>query len=973
MTTQPQTSTTRRSQSTTTPPTSSSAYRSANANERRDQRRAATTNVGSTHRASPLLSEQQLNKINKKIDIIRHNSLANTSPSPLLVAKYTDAADTVDVTSITRTKEYHTNSNQRPSSMTISSPTNATTHLDTSQHSHSPSARFSSSVQPSTTSQPTVPAIGLYPIHIQEYALIEDLLFVLMGIDGSYIRIVYPRALNDEDDDPMEDIQSSAPPSENDDAWDSIQYNVDPTLDASLKHLVEKLLSIATYYISVQAFVDEIGRYEYGTINHALGSAIKTFLKEYLTFIAQLEHQFNTSSSFTLQRFWFYCQEPLQMMKILHTLAMKLRHLRRSSSFGDTPEDEFEAVLEGLKTEDQGTDIQIPEKQKGGAILNVLAKRLISLSGDPKCKSIYSFLLAQASAPYFKILDSWIYHGEIRDVYNEFMVLEKRNMKKENLKEDFNDAYWEMRYTIRENAVPSFLEPLKTQILLAGKYLNVVRECGVNIAKPEDMLTAMQQTDLASDASADGRSSADEFRHRENRLSGSMYRREPPMSMEQHHVPSRNDVWAAVNGGQFVKNLEIAYKYANHTLLHLLLKEQKLVTRLGSLKHYFFLDQSDFLTSFLDLAKAELEQPAREISLTRLQSLMDLVLRNPSSVAAYDPFKEDVKVAMSPLRLIDQLLRIINVAGLDTVAAGSLPKDSRWMSSSGLLESMHQSDRSLGIPASAGGSIAGAASHESSDVLSGYDALTLDYTVTFPLSLVISRKALTKYQLLFRHLLYLKHAEDLLCATWMDQKSSIWRKRSLDPDIEKWKFRIFSLRNRMLAFVQQFAYYVTNEVLEPNWRRLEANLSKVSTVDQVLQYHSDFLDTCLKECMLTNAKLLRIYNKLMNSCVLFAAHAQRFTQLLKKLEDQHTPNVFGIPKGGQGDPQTVSLIENTNRALSKLEETFLYHMKLLIEALNHFSAIETVQFLCLVVRLDYNLFYNTSISKEGPARDRYSR
>lgn len=140
----------------------------------------------------------------------------------------------------------------------------------------------------------------------------------------------------------------------------------------------------------------------------------------------------------------------------------------------------------------------------------------------------------------------------------------------------------------------------------------------------------------------------------------------------------------------------------------------------------------------------------------------------------------------------------------------------------------------------------------------GYDALTLDYTVTFPLSLVISRKALTKYQLLFRHLLYLKHVEDLLCANWMSHKDQLWKRRSSSQDIEAWKFRIFTLRHRMLIFVQQFAYYVTNEVLEPNWRRLESNLQKVSTVDQVLQYHSDFLDTCLKECMLTNAKLLRV-------------------------------------------------------------------------------------------------------------------
>jgi gamma-tubulin complex component 2 len=102
--------------------------------------------------------------------------------------------------------------------------------------------------------------------------------------------------------------------------------------------------------------------------------------------------------------------------------------------------------------------------------------------------------------------------------------------------------------------------------------------------------------------------------------------------------------------------------------------------------------------------------------------------------------------------------------------------------------------------------------------------------------------------------------EELLCGTWMDQKRIIWKTKSYDPELENWKFRIFSLRDRMLSFVQQFAYYVTIEVLEPNWRLLESNLGKVSTVDQVLQCHSDFLDTCLKECMLTSAKLLRVKN-----------------------------------------------------------------------------------------------------------------
>lgn len=62
----------------------------------------------------------------------------------------------------------------------------------------------------------------------------------------------------------------------------------------------------------------------------------------------------------------------------------------------------------------------------------------------------------------------------------------------------------------------------------------------------------------------------------------------------------------------------------------------------------------------------------------------------------------------------------------------------------------------------------------------------------------------------------------------------------------------------MLSFVQQILAFATFEVLEPNWRALEDKLDKVTTVDQLLRDHVDFLDTCLKECMLTSSKLLRV-------------------------------------------------------------------------------------------------------------------
>ncbi|KAG1813510.1 Spc98 family-domain-containing protein [Suillus subaureus] len=135
------------------------------------------------------------------------------------------------------------------------------------------------------------------------------------------------------------------------------------------------------------------------------------------------------------------------------------------------------------------------------------------------------------------------------------------------------------------------------------------------------------------------------------------------------------------------------------------------------------------------------------------------------------------------------------------------------------------------------------------------DALTLDYNVKFPLLLVISRKMIWRYQFLSRFLLYLKHVEQSFATMWTEQKTSPWRR--LVPNMlefEQWGLRIALLRARMLAFVQQILAFTTIKVLEPNWRALETKLAKV---DRLLRDHIDFLDTCLKECVLTSAKLLR--------------------------------------------------------------------------------------------------------------------
>jgi gamma-tubulin complex component 2 len=267
------------------------------------------------------------------------------------------------------------------------------------------------------------------------------------------------------------------------------------------------------------------------------------------------------------------------------------------------------------------------------------------------------------------------------------------------------------------------------------------------------------------------------------------------------------------------------------------------------MKHFFFVDQSDFLTNFLDLAASELRKPAKSASLVKLQSLLDLAVRNPASSSSNDPYKDDLKVTMQSQGLYDWLMKIVSRTGSMT-EDGELDFVMDEREDDAVSKKSDKERPLLGEWICIVSILV--------QLTAAIDALAFDYSVKFPLSLVISRKTITRYQLIFRFLLHLHHLESALSAMWLEHKEGAWRAHCGDHDMEKWKGRIFSLRARMLSFVRQVLAFATGEVLETNWRNLEDKLAKVQTVDQLLRDHVDFLDTCLKQCMLTTSKLLAV-------------------------------------------------------------------------------------------------------------------
>ncbi|KAG8517503.1 Gamma-tubulin complex component 2 [Galemys pyrenaicus] len=593
--------------------------------------------------------------------------------------------------------------------------------------------------------------IGSLSLAAQESALVEDLLYVLVGVDGRYVTA-----------QPLTGRQGRT-------------FLVDPNLDLSIKELVSRILPVAASYSTVTRFTEEKSSFEYGQVNHALAAAMRTLLKEYLILVTQLE-QLQRQGLLSLQKLWFYVQPAMRTMDILASLATAV---------------------------DKG-------ECGGGSTLSLLHDRSLNYTGDSQAQELCLFLTKAASVPYFEMLERWIYRGIINDPYSEFMV-EEHELRKETIREDYNDKYWDQRYTVAQRQVPSFLQKMAGKVLSTGKYLNVVRECGHDVTCPE-----------------------------------------------------AKEIVYTLKERAYVEQIEKAFNYASKVLLDFLLQEQELLAHLRSIKRYFLMDQGDFFVHFMDLTEEELKKPVDDIAPPRLEALLELALR--MSTANTDPFKDDLEPAPLP-----HACARLSCCSRGRAGPNAVPPQIDLMPHDLITQLL----RVLAIETKQEKAMAQAEPSELA--LSGLEAFSFDYVVKWPLSLIINRKALTRYQMLFRHMFYCKHVERRLCGVWLSSraaKQSALRSAS-------WFAGAFTLRQRMLNFVQNIQYYMMFEVMEPTWHVLEKNLRSAANIDDVLGHHTGFLDSCLKDCMLTNPELLRVFSKLLSVCVMFTNCMQRFTQSMR--------------------------------------------------------------------------------------------
>ncbi|XP_044592328.1 gamma-tubulin complex component 2-like isoform X2 [Cotesia glomerata] len=346
---------------------------------------------------------------------------------------------------------------------------------------------------------------------------------------------------------------------------------------------------------------------------------------------------------------------------------------------------------------------------------------------------------------------------------------------------------------------------------------------------------------------------------------------------------------------KLIFTIDQAYNEAARTLLEVLIHENDLMGRLKSVKNYFLLSQGDFVVQFLNLCENELSKNMYDIVIHRLASLLEVALR--TSTADLDPYKDDLKPELLPYDLQFQMFRILSIQTSDEK------------------EFAFQAGKKL----------------------DGIEAFAFNYEVKWPVSLVINRKAIACYQMLFRHLFNCKHIERLLCRVWISNKIA----KTFTHTAAMAYRQAFSLRHRMLDCIQHLEYYMMVEVIEPNWQTFINKMSKVTNIDDVLTVHQDLQDSYLKECMLTDPELLSSITGICNICL----------QFCNFIEESKTKSIVS----GSFEETISSLDVQFTGALHRLLNRIIA-----LGCNNDFEKLLNV--LC---RLDFNLFYTDSMTDKN--------
>jgi len=154
---------------------------------------------------------------------------------------------------------------------------------------------------------------------------------------------------------------------------------------------------------------------------------------------------------------------------------------------------------------------------------------------------------------------------------------------------------------------------------------------------------------------------------------------------------------------------------------------------------------------------------------------------------------------------------------------------------------------------------------------SGWEALSMQYAVPWPLHLVVTAQALEKYNRILAFLLAVRRAQRALHALWAQAMlRSRGNRRALATSTDT-ADTTEQTRSHMTFLLDSLQYYLMADVLDTKITELNSRLDKSTSFEEVKTCHDQFLTEVQGNLFLHNPQVLKCLTDLMENCRRFCS------------------------------------------------------------------------------------------------------
>ncbi|KAL9084520.1 MAG: hypothetical protein Q9165_008023 [Trypethelium subeluteriae] len=180
-------------------------------------------------------------------------------------------------------------------------------------------------------------------------------------------------------------------------------------------------------------------------------------------------------------------------------------------------------------------------------------------------------------------------------------------------------------------------------------------------------------------------------------------------------------------------------------------------------------------------------------------------------------------------------------------------------------------------------------------------AFVVDYAYPWPIMNIIRKPTLVTYQQVFSLLL------QVLFAEW-----SLGRLVLPSPALNVSTKLAYSLRHRLLWFVNAFHAYITETVLASSTARMRAGLANAEDIDAMIEIHQKYVERLTAQCLLTQ-NLEPIYQSIMSMLELCVTFSQaQYTESIKLTRGESRQPFDSSPEDHTQDRRTSRQREQRN-------------------------------------------------------------